>query len=133
MLETLRRVALFVGIGVSVLVIYVTSRAQLFASGEISRQVFWYYLLGGVPLLSVASIVVFRRDKKKAIDEEWRVPEATLLNLAVCGGWPGAWWSIKRFRHKSGKRSFLLSFYSAVFCHLVLLGITFDWIFWRAG
>mgnify|MGYP002525564994 CR=1 FL=1 len=64
MLETLRRVALFVGIGVSVLVIYVTSRAQLFASGEISRQVFWYYLLGGVPLLSVASIVVFRRDKK---------------------------------------------------------------------
>jgi uncharacterized membrane protein YsdA (DUF1294 family) len=131
MADILRRVALFIGIAASAVVIYVTARTQLFAAGELYRRLFWYYVMGVVPALSLASIVLFRRDKNKAITGDWRVSEAALLNLAVFGGWPGAWWSIKRFRHKSSKTTFLAAFYCAAFCHVVLVGILVDWIFWR--
>jgi uncharacterized membrane protein YsdA (DUF1294 family) len=131
MIDTLRRIGLYLGIALSVLAIYITSRQQLFDSGELSRRFFWYYLVAGLPLLSIATIFVFRGDKNKAIAGEWRVSEATLLNLSACGGWPGAWWSIRRFKHKSSKKTFLAGFACATFCHIVLLGIAADWIFWR--
>lgn len=133
MLVVLKRIAVFLGIAISALAIYSCFRSQLFSSGEFSRSVFWYYVAGGLPVLSLTSIVLFRRDKTKAMVGEWRVPEVMLLNVAALGGWPGAWWSIRRFRHKSSKGSFLAGFVGAVVCHLVLLGIAIDWIFWRAA
>lgn len=47
---------------------------------------------------SVATYLVFRADRRRAILGQVRVPEAPLLWLASFGGWPGALLALRRFR-----------------------------------
>lgn len=46
-----------------------------------------YYLLA----INVVTFIVYGIDKYKAKKAKWRIPEATLLLLAVLGGSIGAW------------------------------------------
>jgi uncharacterized membrane protein YsdA (DUF1294 family) len=69
-----------------------------------------------VPLLAVTLLLVnlwtllcFRSDKQRAVRGERRVPERTLLTLALVGGTPAAFLARRRFRHKTRKQPF--SFY----------------------
>lgn len=48
----------------------------------------------------------FWLDKRRAIAGEWRVPEATLLFLSLCGGWIGAKLAQRICRHKTRKQPF---------------------------
>ena len=52
------------------------------------------------------TFVVYGIDKWKARRGRWRVPEATLLVLAVAGGSVGAWVAMQLFRHKTQKKKF---------------------------
>jgi uncharacterized membrane protein YsdA (DUF1294 family) len=63
-------------------------------------------VLIGLAVLSVVTFLVFGWDKRKARNGRWRTPEATLLLLAWLGGFVGAWWGMKVFRHKTRKTSF---------------------------
>lgn len=47
---------------------------------------------------SVATYLIFRADRRRAILGQVRVPEAPLLWLASFGGWPGALLALRRFR-----------------------------------
>jgi len=60
----------------------------------------WYLVLSAV------SVVQFWFDKRRAKNGVWRTPEASLLLVALLGGWPGSLLAMSRFRHKSSKRSF---------------------------
>jgi uncharacterized membrane protein YsdA (DUF1294 family) len=60
----------------------------------------WY------PVFSAISLVQFGVDKRRAKNREWRIPEASLLLVALLGGWPGSLLAMSRFRHKSSKRTF---------------------------
>ena len=44
-----------------------------------------YYLL-----MNVVTFAAYGIDKRKAIKDQWRIPEATLLALACLGGFIGA-------------------------------------------
>ena len=46
------------------------------------------------------------KGRKKAKKSKWRVPEATLLGLAVIGGSIGAWLGMKAWHHKTLHRKF---------------------------
>ena len=61
----------------------------------------WYLLV-----VNVLTFVVYGIDKWKARRGRWRVPEATLLVLAVAGGSVGAWVAMQLFRHKTQKKKF---------------------------
>ena len=68
-------------------------------------------------LYSIASLIAFlayARDKAAAQQHRRRTPESTLHLLALCGGWPGALIAQHVFRHKTRKRSFILSFWGTV-------------------
>ena len=80
-----------------------------------------YYLLIGMPILCVASVLTYWYDKRQAIHSKRRVPEATLLTLDFCGGWPGAIWAQQKFRHKTKKISFRVKFYLAIGANIVLI------------
>lgn len=74
------------------------------------------------------------RDKRRALQEEWRIPEAQLHLWELIGGWPGAWIAQGRLRHKCSKGSYQFVFW------LIVLGYQFaafdslrDWQFSRAG
>ena len=61
-----------------------------------------YYLSG----INILSFLVFGLDKRKARKDRWRVPEATLLLLAVIGGSAGALLGMVVFRHKTRHNKF---------------------------
>ena len=61
-------------------------------------------LLSSVIYLAVINVVTFfiyGIDKWKAKKSKWRIPEASLLGLAVVGGSIGAWLGMKVWHHKT--------------------------------
>ena len=61
-----------------------------------------YYLLG----INAVTFIVYGIDKYKAKKARWRIPEATLLLLAVLGGSIGAWMGMKVWHHKAKHKKF---------------------------
>ena len=61
-----------------------------------------YYLLA----INAVAFIVYGIDKYKAKKAKWRIPEATLLLLAVLGGSIGAWMGMKVWHHKTMHQKF---------------------------
>ena len=61
-----------------------------------------YYLL----VLNAVAFIMYGIDKYKAKKAKWRIPEATLLLLAVLGGSIGAWMGMKIWHHKTMHKKF---------------------------
>ena len=51
--------------------------------------------------INILTFIVYGVDKYKAKAGQWRIPEKTLLLLAVAGGSLGAWFGMQVFRHKT--------------------------------
>jgi uncharacterized membrane protein YsdA (DUF1294 family) len=79
-----------------------------------------YLALVGV--MSLVTFAAFGFDKRRAAAGGRRVPERTLLVLALVGGWPGAVLARRRFRHKTRKGSFVIAFWVVVALHVALVG-----------
>lgn len=47
-------------------------------------------------------------DKHKARKKKWRIPEATLMTVALFGGSLGSWLGMYTFRHKTRHLKFVL-------------------------
>ena len=65
-------------------------------------KAFLLYLL----FANVAAFVLFGVDKWKARHLRWRIPEHTLLGLALVGGSLGAWLGMCVFHHKTLHKKF---------------------------
>lgn len=78
-----------------------------------------YIVFGVFLLLNIISAVAFVYDKGKAIKGEWRVPEATLLALALVGPF-GAAIAMKLSHHKTHKAKFKLV-YAFLALHIFLI------------
>ncbi len=68
-------------------------------------------------LYSVASLITFlayASDKAAAQKNLWRTSESKLHLLSLSGGWPGALIAQHVYRHKTRKRSFIVSFWGTV-------------------
>lgn len=68
---------------------------------ESSKAVLVWYLVVGV-----VTSFVYAKDKRAAINGNWRVPEKTLHILSVAGGWLGALIAQDKLRHKTQKQPF---------------------------
>lgn len=55
---------------------------------------------------NAVAFIVYGIDKYRARNGKWRIPEATLLMLAVVGGSVGAWLGMKAWHHKIRHRKF---------------------------
>ena len=75
-------------------------------------------LLGVTNLGSAAAIWW---DKQRASKGKWRVKEESLLVWALVGGWPGGIWAMRRFRHKTTKRSFIAKYVFVVVLNIAVL------------
>ncbi len=74
--------------------------------------------LAGINLVTFA---VFAWDKVRAIRGNRRIPETTLLTLALAGGTPGALIAQQRLRHKTRKQPFGSYLILIAVVHAVLL------------
>ena len=61
-----------------------------------------YYLLA----INIVSFFLYGIDKYKAKKNKWRIPEATLLMIAVIGGSIGAWVGMRLWHHKTMHKKF---------------------------
>jgi uncharacterized membrane protein YsdA (DUF1294 family)/cold shock CspA family protein len=78
-----------------------------------------FVVLGLYLIASAISVVVYRRDKSAAQENQWRTGEGTLILLGVIGGWPGAFVAQQFFHHKTKKRSFQVAFWITVVLNCV--------------
>lgn len=69
-------------------------------------------------VVNLGSVIAVWWDKRRAKNDQWRIKEETLLVWALVGGWPGGIWAMRRFRHKTSKRSF-----QAKYVFVVLLNV----------
>ena len=66
------------------------------------HMVIIYYLLA----INAVAFFAYGIDKLKARKGWWRIPEATLLLLAIIGGSIGAWLGMKVWHHKTMHKKF---------------------------
>ena len=66
------------------------------------------FLTAYLALVNAAALALMLTDKKKARRGAWRIPEATLLGIAVFGGSIGAIIGMYLFRHKTRHMKFSL-------------------------
>ena len=67
-------------------------------------SVFAIYLIG----INILTFLIFGADKWKAKRDKWRIPEDTLIWLAIVGGSVGALLGMYLFRHKTKHKMFLI-------------------------
>ena len=73
-------------------------------------------------VINVVTFFVYGIDKWKAKKSKWRVPEATLLGLAVVGGSIGAWLGMKAWHHKTLHRKFKYGIPAIIIAQLLIAG-----------
>lgn len=57
----------------------------------------WIFLIA----INVVGFLVMGIDKARAKAGAWRIPEKTLLGIALIGGGVGVWLGMEGFRHKT--------------------------------
>lgn len=86
----------------------------------------WLYLYIG--LISLTAVILTAADKRAAIQHRPRVPEKTLLWIAVLGGSLAMYITMKLVRHKTKKTKFRIGIPLILLTQVVLL-----YFIWRFG
>ncbi|MED1205725.1 DUF1294 domain-containing protein [Heyndrickxia acidicola] len=80
------------------------------------QLVFIYYLV-----INVLGLFLMYTDKKKAINGQYRIREATLWRVAIFGGGVGSTIGMEMFRHKTKHPSFKYGFPSLAIIQIVIV------------
>ena len=75
-----------------------------------------------VAVMSLVCFIAYGLDKRRAGNGGRRVSERTLHLMAFLGGWPGALFGQRQFRHKTQKMSFRIVFWMVVVLHIGIVG-----------
>lgn len=71
--------------------------------------------------INVIVFFLYGSDKQKAKKNQWRIPEKTLILLAVAGGSMGAFMGMQVFRHKTRKPVFRYGIPFIILCQAGML------------
>ena len=80
-------------------------------------EVVAYFLIG----INVLAFIVYGVDKWRAAHGRWRIPESTLLGLAVIGGSIGALIGMKVWHHKTKHKKFVFGLPAILLIQLIIL------------
>lgn len=76
-----------------------------------------FYLIG----INVLTFLLYGIDKWKAQKSKWRIPEETLIWLAIVGGSIGALLGMYIFRHKTKHRKFTMGIPAIILAQAVIV------------
>ncbi len=80
----------------------------------------WY-----VSVINFLAWMIYGVDKWRAKSGKWRIPERTLLLLALAGGSLGALAAMLMFRHKTRKPKFVISVPVMFVAHCVIIALLY--------
>lgn len=101
---------------------------------RLARNIDPRLLLSYVIVISGATFLLYRQDKKRAQSGERRTPESTLHFAELLGGWPGAFIAQRTLRHKISKTSYQVKFWAIIILHeLVSFDYTQNWEYLKRG
>ena len=86
------------------------------------RILIWY-----LAVINFITWIAYGLDKGRAKSGKWRIPERTLLLLALIGGSLGALAGMILFRHKTRKPKFFVSVPVMFVVHCVIVGLVWQW------
>lgn len=78
-------------------------------------------LISYLIIINALGLFLMLLDKYKAIENLWRIPERTLLGVALVGGSLGALMGMYLFRHKTRHPVFSIGLPILLICHILLL------------
>ncbi len=90
---------------------------------DISTAQFALFVAALLVVINLGSAIAIWWDKRRAVKGKWRVKEETLLVWALVGGWPGGIWAMRRFRHKTSKRSFIAKYVFVVVLNVAAVAV----------
>ena len=73
-----------------------------------NMKTLFYAFLIVEAVMSIVAFIFYGADKHKAKKGKWRISEKTLLLLAFFFGAPGAYYAMKKFRHKTQHKQFTI-------------------------
>lgn len=73
-------------------------------------------------IINVVTFFMYGIDKWKAKHTKWRIPEATLLGMAVIGGSIGACLGMKVWHHKTLHKKFKFGVPAIIIIQLLIIG-----------
>lgn len=73
-------------------------------------------------IINVVTFFMYGIDKWKAKHTKWRIPEATLLGMAIIGGSIGAWLGMKVWHHKTLHKKFKFGVPAIIIIQLLIIG-----------
>ena len=85
-----------------------------------TKQIIIIYLIA----INTVTFFLYGIDKWKAKRSKWRIPEATLLGLAVIGGSIGAWLGMKVWHHKTQHKKFKYGLPLILLAQIALIALT---------
>ena len=81
----------------------------------------YIYLL----IINAAGWLLMLTDKRKAIRQKYRIPESTLMLVAIAGGSLGCYGGMMMFRHKTKKPLFSIGLPIILSIHIILCVVLF--------
>ena len=84
-------------------------------------------LLAYLLVINLIAFAMYGLDKQRAIKDKWRIPEKTLLLVALFGGGVGAFAGMQTFRHKTKHWKFLIGVPACILLHIGL-AVVYWWI-----
>jgi len=84
-------------------------------------QIILLYILS----VNLGGFIAFGIDKRRSARAKWRIPEATLMTLALMGGSIGCLLGMKIFRHKTLKPLFSIGIPVILLLQVIIVVIIF--------
>lgn len=72
-------------------------------------------------VFSILTFIAYGVDKTAAINQKHRIKESHLHLLSLAGGWPGAIYAQKHYRHKTQKKIFRFFFWVTIVLNLLFV------------
>ncbi|MBH54229.1 MAG: hypothetical protein CMI18_07765 [Opitutaceae bacterium] len=81
-------------------------------------------------IISIVTFALYGIDKFLAKAEWKRIPERWFHTLALIGGFPGAWFGMQVFKHKTNHPKFRWVIFAGLLIHVGILAITIARLRW---
>ncbi|WP_457941878.1 DUF1294 domain-containing protein [Caproiciproducens sp. LBM24188] len=82
----------------------------------------YIYFIGWLIIINFIAMAATISDKRRAARHRWRIPENDLLLLSALGGSPAMLITMKKIRHKTQRKKFMIGIPLILFFQIVLCG-----------